>query len=140
MAYHIAHSDYSYGFRTLEAIRSIKDGARWDMSICDPSLGDIPDWNENPEAYAALERVQETARELEKRGFDMTESYANFLFVKHPVLDGGKLYEKLKEMGILVRHFTAPRISDYNRITVGTRAEMDALIAAIDQIIKEELS
>ena len=41
-------------------------------------------------------------------------------------------------MGILVRHFTAPRISDYNRITIGTKAEMDALIAAIDQILKED--
>ena len=81
-----------------------------------------------------------TARELQKRGFEMTESYANFLFAKHPALDGGMLYEKLKEMGILVRHFNSPRICDYNRITVGARAEMDALIAAIDQIIKEELS
>lgn len=66
MSYHIAHSDYSHGFRTLEAIRSIKENARWDMGMCDPSLGEIPDWNGNPEAYAALERVQETARELEK--------------------------------------------------------------------------
>ena len=80
-----------------------------------------------------------TAAELLKRGFDMTDSYANFLFVKHPALDGGKLYEKLKEMGILVRHFNSSRISDYNRITVGTKAEMDALIAAIDQILKEGL-
>ena len=78
------------------------------------------------------------AAELQKRGFEMTDSYANFLFAKHPSLDGGKLYEKLKEMGILVRHFTAPRISDYNRITIGNKAEMDALISAIDQIIREE--
>ncbi len=79
-----------------------------------------------------------TVRELQKRGFEMTDSCANFLFAKHPALDGGKLYEKLKEMGILVRHFTAPRISDYNRITIGTKAEMDALISAIDQILMED--
>ena len=88
---------------------------------------------------SVMETRAYTAEALLNRGFDMTNSSANFLFVKHPALDGGKLYEKLKEMGILVRHFTAPRISAYNRITVGTKAEMDALLHAIDQILKEEL-
>ncbi len=87
-----------------------------------------------------MENRAYTVAELKKRGFDMTDSYANFIFAKQSNLDGGKLYEKLKEMGILVRHFTAPRISDYNRITVGTKAEMDALLSAIDQILKDGLS
>ena len=86
-----------------------------------------------------IENRAYTASELQKRGFEMTDSMANFIFAKHPKLDGGKLYEKLKENGILVRHFTAPRIADYNRITIGTQKEMDALIGAIDQILKEEL-
>lgn len=80
-----------------------------------------------------------TVAELQKRGFVMTDSYANFIFAKHPCLDGEKLYLKLKEMGILVRHFSNPRIADYNRITIGKREEMDALIAAIDTILKEGL-
>lgn len=87
-----------------------------------------------------IENRAYTAVELQKRGFVMTDSYANFIFAKHPELAGDRLYERLKELGILVRHFTAPRISDYNRITIGTKAEMDALIQTIDQIIKEELS
>ena len=77
--------------------------------------------------------------ELTKRGFVMTNSYANFIFAKHPELDGEKLYLKLKEMGILVRHFKTPRIADYNRITVGNREDMQALIDAIDTILKEGL-
>jgi histidinol-phosphate aminotransferase len=40
-------------------------------------------------------------------------------------------------MGILVRHFEKPRIRDYNRITVGTRAEMEALLGAVQQILEE---
>lgn len=80
-----------------------------------------------------------TACALAKRGFEMTDSKANFIFAKHPMLDGGKLYLKLKEMGILVRHFTSPRISAYNRITIGTQGDMDALLAAVDQILKEGL-
>lgn len=86
-----------------------------------------------------MENRAYTSEALSKRGFVMTESKANFIFAKHPDLDGGRLYEKLKDMGILVRHFTAPRISDYNRITIGSRAEMETLITAIDTILKEGL-
>lgn len=80
-----------------------------------------------------------TTIELQKRGFTATSSYANFIFAQHPELDGEKLYLKLKEMGILVRHFKTPRIADYNRITVGKREDMQALIGAIDTILKEGL-
>ena len=75
--------------------------------------------------------------ELQKMGFEMTDSKANFIFAKHPAVAGGLLYERLKEMGILVRHFEKPRIRDYNRITVGTRAEMEALLEAVRQILEE---
>ena len=46
--------------------------------------------------------------------------------------------KKLRERGILVRHFTAPRIAAYNRITVGSRAEMEALVVALKEILEEE--
>ncbi len=78
-----------------------------------------------------------TAEKLKSLGFVMTESKANFLFVKHPKLDGEATYLALKEAGILVRHFTKKEISDYNRITVGTRAQMDSLIAALTRILEE---
>ncbi len=74
--------------------------------------------------------------ELKKLGFEMTDSRANFIFARHPAADGGELYRKLKEMGILVRHFDKPRIKDYNRITVGTREEMQALLDALRQILE----
>ena len=47
------------------------------------------------------------------------------------------LYEKLKARGVLVRHFTKARIADYNRITIGTREQMDILFAAISDILEE---
>ena len=75
--------------------------------------------------------------ELKKLGFEMTDSKANFIFAKHPALDGGELYAKLKERGILVRHFEKPRIREYNRITVGTREQMQALVDAVRQILEE---
>ena len=77
--------------------------------------------------------------ELQKLGFTMTDSKTNFIFAKHESADGGMLYRALKERGVLVRHFDAPRISDYNRITVGTRAEMQTLIDTLRTILEETL-
>ena len=79
-----------------------------------------------------------TAEKLKELGFTMTDSKTNFLFASHPKLDGKKLYLDLKERGILVRHFDAPRLSPYNRITVGTREQMDALLAQIKSLLEEQ--
>ena len=67
----------------------------------------------------------------------MTDSKANFIFAKHPKVDGGEIYAALREKGILVRHFTGARISQYNRITVGSREQMEALVGAIKEILEE---
>ena len=85
-----------------------------------------------------MENRAYTAEELEKLGFCLTPSKANFLFAKHSQLPGEKLYLTLKEKGILVRHFHKPRIENYVRITVGTRAQMEALIQAIKEILEEQ--
>ncbi len=78
------------------------------------------------------------ARELERMGFVQTSSKANFIFAKHPRIAGERIYAALREKGILVRHFTAPRISEYNRITVGAREDMEALVRALQEILEEE--
>lgn len=78
------------------------------------------------------------ARRLAALGFDVLPSKANFLFARSDRIGGEALYLALKARGILVRHFSAPRIADYNRITVGTPQEMDRLIDAISEIIREK--
>ena len=78
-----------------------------------------------------------TVKALAQLGFVMTESKANFLFAKHPSVDGKTLYQKLKARGVLVRHFDKARISDYVRITVGTLEEMQALVTKIGEILEE---
>ena len=77
-----------------------------------------------------------TVSELKKLGFSMTDSLANFIFVQHPDISGEELYRKLKENGVLIRHFTKERISNYNRITIGTRQQMDILLDRIRQILQ----
>ncbi len=76
-----------------------------------------------------------TKNGLEELGFTVVPSLANFLFAAHPTLDGGTLYEELKRRGILVRHFTASRISNYNRITIGTMEQMKILLQTISDIL-----
>lgn len=74
---------------------------------------------------------------MQKMGFVTTDSKTNFIFAKHPAIDGGVLYTKLRERGILVRHFNTPIIAQYNRITVGTREQMQALLCAMEEILEE---
>jgi len=78
-----------------------------------------------------------TETELQKLGFAVLPSKANFLFATHPQIDGGEMYRRLKEKGILVRHFDKARLSAYNRITVGSRAQMEAFLAAVKEILEE---
>jgi len=78
-----------------------------------------------------------TEKKLHGLGFTTTNSKANFLFGKHPDIGGHTLYLRLKEKGILVRQWEKDRISNYIRITVGTKEQMDSLIGAIEEILAE---
>ncbi len=75
---------------------------------------------------------------LKKLGFTVTDSKANFIFARSDKIGGGELYDKLKARGILVRHFTNEKIKDYNRITVGTHEQMEALLHAVAEILEDK--
>lgn len=75
--------------------------------------------------------------ELRRRGFTIPESMTNFIFASPPGLTGRDYYEKLRERGILVRYFGIPRTENYVRITIGSEEQMQALLAATDDILKE---
>ena len=76
-----------------------------------------------------------TVAELSKLGFTATDSSANFIFVKHETAGGDMLYRELKSRGVLVRHFNKPRLSEYLRITIGAREEMQVLIDTLKDIL-----
>lgn len=82
-----------------------------------------------------MENREYTRAELERLGFECLPSQANFLFARHPAVSGKKLYEDLKERGILIRHFEKDRIKEFNRITIGTREQMQALIAVLEELL-----
>ena len=72
-------------------------------------------------------------------GFTVTDSKANFLFAKSEKIGGKELYLSLKERGVLIRHFESERIKDFNRITVGSREEMEIFLKEVREIIGGKL-
>ncbi len=79
-----------------------------------------------------------TVEALGNLGFTVLPSSANFVFAKSDRLSGETIYRTLKERGILVRWFDKDRIRDYLRITIGSKTQMEALINALDLLLKEE--
>jgi len=68
-------------------------------------------------------------------GFDVLPSAANFIFATHSQHAAGKLFAALREQGIIVRYFDKPRINEYLRISIGTDAQCDALLAAFESLL-----
>ena len=76
-----------------------------------------------------------TEEKLKELGFHVLPSQANFLFAASNRIGGEELYRELKRRGILVRHFTKPRICQYNRITIGTQEQMEIFVDTVKEII-----
>ena len=88
------------------------------------------------ECTAKIVRTRRAAAEgLAELGFELTDSDANFLFVRHPDMDGKRLQAELRARNIIVRRFDLPRISDHLRITVGTDEDMQTLVRACREIL-----
>ena len=72
---------------------------------------------------------------LVKLGFEVLPSQANFIFARYPGETGAVLQARLRERGIIVRRFDHLRISDFLRITVGTDAQCERLVSALEEIV-----
>lgn len=81
---------------------------------------------------------ERTKKKLKELGFIVPDSYANFVFVKHPDIDGEELFLALRKEGIIVRHWNQPRIDQYLRITIGTDQQMNRLFDFLERYINEK--
>ncbi|MDR5810724.1 histidinol-phosphate transaminase [Caballeronia sp. LZ019] len=82
-----------------------------------------------------MESRERLIARLASLGFESVPSAANFVFTKHPAHDAAALAAALKQREIFVRHFSLPRIDQHLRVSIGTDAECDALVAALAEIL-----
>ncbi len=72
---------------------------------------------------------------MQALGFEVLPSAANFIFARHPGRDGAELTAELRKRAIIVRHFKAPRIDQFMRITIGTDEQCALLVEALKDIL-----
>ncbi len=77
---------------------------------------------------------EKLVEQLEGKGFEVLPSAANFIFARHPKHDAAGLAAKVREQGVIVRHFKQERIAQFLRITIGTPEQNQALIDALGDL------
>ena len=82
-----------------------------------------------------IQTREKLVSQLSALGFETLPSTANFIFTRHPKHAGAKLYQALRDRGIIVRHFKSPRIEEFLRITIGTNEQSAELVSALQEIL-----
>ena len=78
---------------------------------------------------------EKTKKALAALGFSFPDSQSNFIFASHKSMPAKEIFTALKERNIFVRYFNKPGIDNYLRITIGTDEQMQALEAALREIL-----
>lgn len=112
---------YSINYMTMEAGIAV--------------IEDIEYYNSNCKKIIATRDY--VTKELRELGFLVVPSFANFIFAKSDKISGEELYKRLREKGVLVRHFDNQRICEFNRITIGSKEQMTTFIKIIKDILEE---
>ena len=87
---------------------------------------------------AVIASRQQLVASLEKMGFEVVPSSANFILVRHPQHDARQLQAYLRSKAIIVRHFNQARIDQYLRITIGTDDQCRQLVHALSSFLSKE--
>jgi histidinol-phosphate aminotransferase len=77
---------------------------------------------------------EKLVEQLQEKGFEVLPSAANFIFARHPQHDAAGLAAKVREQGVIVRHFKQQRIAQFLRISIGTPEQNQALVDALGEL------
>ena len=128
---------YCVGPRDLiRAMYKVKDSYNVDALAQTVALAAIrdQDWMRKNAAKVIRSRTRLSAA-LEKRGWDVLPSEANFVFARPPApAKAADIFARLRERNIFVRYFPGPKTGDRLRVTVGTEPEMKTLLKALDEL------
>ena len=121
----------------IEALYKVKDSYNVDalaQAVALAALADLPWMRRNA---AKVQKTRDaTADELRRRGWDVPPSQSNFLFAKPAHRPAAEIFEELRKRNIFVRYFPGPRTGERLRISVGTDADMDTLLAVLADLDK----
>lgn len=108
---------------------------RMTLAAGEAALAEDDYYMDNCRRIAAIR--QDVAGQLEAMGWRVLPSKTNFLFAASPKLGGRAMYQALRQKGVLVRHFDAPRTRDFIRITIGDENQMERFVNTVKKIEKE---
>ena len=131
---------FAMGQRPLiEALGRVKDSFNSYPLDCLAIAGAVAAIEDDAWLQETRDRViasrQALVHALSELGFEVLPSLANFVFARHRSHGGAHLAARLRERGVLVRHFQKPRIEDFLRITVGTEDQCSRLMALLRRLI-----
>ena len=86
---------------------------------------------------ATVAQREITKSDLRSLGFTVLGSASNFLFAAPPNMSGEAYYKGLKQKGVLVRYFNDPKLKAFVRITIGSAAQMQALLDTTKELFEE---
>jgi histidinol-phosphate aminotransferase len=131
---------FAIGQRPLiEALERVKDSFNSYPLDCLAIAGAVAAIKDEAWFQETRERIianrESLVHALSGLDFEVLPSVANFVFARHRSRGGADLAARLREFGVLVRHFQKPRIEDFLRITVGTEDQCSHLIAVARSLI-----
>ena len=126
VGYFVGHAEL---IAALDKIRDSYNVNGLGQIAAEATLDDLKFYRANFKKIIATR--ESLSRELTKLGFRVLPSQTNFILAKPPLFPAIDWLQKLRDRKILVRWFSAPEVSDYLRITIGTPAEAAALVAAV---------
>ena len=133
VGYAVGHADL------IEALERVKDSFNsypLDRLALAGALASVEDEDFFQDSCRKVIATREVlVAQLRQLGFEVLPSGANFVFARHPERDGAELTAALRARAILVRHFKAPRIDQFLRITIGTDAQCATLVQALGEIL-----
>lgn len=120
----------------IEQLQKVKDSYNCDAIAIAAATAAIADQNWLAHNQAAIRATRtRLAAELRRLGFTVVDSQANFVWCTHPTRSHRDLYEALKARQILVRFMVYAGWGSGLRITVGTDAEVDTFLAALEGLL-----
>jgi histidinol-phosphate aminotransferase len=125
---------------TIREMNKVKDSYNCDAISVMAATAAIGDQEHARQSWDFVRAERQRVGDmLGKLGFGVLPSQANFLLATCPgekAERGRELYEQLKAQGVLIRYFDMPGLRENVRITIGTREQNDALLAAVNSSVR----